>query len=184
MLEGLLERIALALDEHGIPYMLIGGQAVLLYGEPRLTRDIDITLGVGPERAGDLVRVARAAGLVPLVEDVETFVRRTLVLPLEDPGGDFRVDFIFSFSLYERQALSRVRLVSMKGVAVRFASPEDLIVHKVLAGRPRDLEDVRNVLLKQRVLDVSYIRRWLKEFEETLPEPVMRRFEQLWDDTR
>lgn len=29
--------------------MIIGGQAVLLYGEPRLTKDLDVTLGIGLE---------------------------------------------------------------------------------------------------------------------------------------
>jgi hypothetical protein len=51
----LLERIALELERAGIPYMVTGGQAVLLYGEPRLTRDIDITLGVSTDQL-DLVR--------------------------------------------------------------------------------------------------------------------------------
>jgi hypothetical protein len=46
MFTQLLERIAHGLDERQIPYMVIGGQAVLIYGEPRLTRDIDITVGV------------------------------------------------------------------------------------------------------------------------------------------
>ena len=42
MFEDLLEKIAITLDKKGIPYMVIGGQAVLVYGEPRLIRDIDI----------------------------------------------------------------------------------------------------------------------------------------------
>lgn len=41
MFKELLARLADLLDQKGIPYMIIGGQAVLLYGEPRLTRDID-----------------------------------------------------------------------------------------------------------------------------------------------
>jgi len=41
-MSNLLVNLAKALDEAGIPYMLIGGQAVLIYGEPRLTRDIDV----------------------------------------------------------------------------------------------------------------------------------------------
>jgi hypothetical protein len=45
MFETLLERIALALEQAAVPYMVIGGQAVLLHGEPRLTKDIDVTLG-------------------------------------------------------------------------------------------------------------------------------------------
>lgn len=56
MFEELLKRIAAALDAAGIPYMIIGGQAVLLYGEPRLTRDIDLTLGIGPDEVERLVR--------------------------------------------------------------------------------------------------------------------------------
>ena len=58
MFTQLLERIALGLEQRQIPYMIIGGQAVLLYGEPRLTRDIDVTLGVGTERLGDLAAFA------------------------------------------------------------------------------------------------------------------------------
>ena len=45
MFAQLLEQIALGLEERLIPYMVIGGQAVLLYGEPCLTRDIDESLG-------------------------------------------------------------------------------------------------------------------------------------------
>jgi hypothetical protein len=53
MLELLLERIGRSLRATGIPYMIIGGQAVLLYDEPRLTKDIDITLGAGLDRLPD-----------------------------------------------------------------------------------------------------------------------------------
>lgn len=49
MFQKLLEKIALALDRLGIAYMLIGGQAVFLYGEPRLTRDIDVVIDAGPD---------------------------------------------------------------------------------------------------------------------------------------
>ena len=55
MFEELLGKIGRELDSRGIPYMIIGGQAVLLYGEPRLTRDIDVTLGMGEEER-DIIR--------------------------------------------------------------------------------------------------------------------------------
>lgn len=60
----LLARIASTLDAHGLPYMVIGGHAAILYGEPRLTRDIDITLGAGPDRLGELLETVRDADLV------------------------------------------------------------------------------------------------------------------------
>ncbi len=46
--ERLIGGVGGALSHRDIPFMLIGGQAVLLHGGPRLTQDIDITLGVGP----------------------------------------------------------------------------------------------------------------------------------------
>ena len=55
MFENLLKRIAQSLKNAGIPYMVIGGQAVLLYGEPRLTKDIDITLGADLTRLQDVL---------------------------------------------------------------------------------------------------------------------------------
>ncbi len=171
----LLDKIARNLDRHKIPYMVIGGQAVLLYGEPRLTRDIDITLGLGPDALPSLLRLVRDVGLTPLV-DPETFVRKTLVLPCADGDTGIRVDFILSFSPYEQQALKRVRVETLGSASVRFASPEDIIIHKIVAGRPRDLEDIRSILAKMPVLDASYIRRWLRELGEATDTPLEERF--------
>lgn len=183
MFTRLLERVALVLDEARMPYMVIGGQAVLLYGEPRLTKDIDITLGVGLDRLPEVLDLVQKMGLRPLV-DPETFTRQTMVLPCSDPETSIRVDFTFSFLPYERQALGRVRVVKMGSAQVRFASLEDTIVHKVIAGRPRDLEDVRGILVKNPGLDLTYVRRWLKEFSEALSEPFLERFEQTWEESQ
>ena len=53
MFDSLLEKVALALAGEGLPYMVIGGQAVLLHGEPRLTKDVDITLAAGLDELTD-----------------------------------------------------------------------------------------------------------------------------------
>jgi hypothetical protein len=39
------------------------------------------------------------------------------------------------------------------------------VIHKVFAGRPRDLEDVRSILLKNRDIDIGHIGSWLKDFD-------------------
>jgi predicted nucleotidyltransferase len=175
MFQQLLERIALKLKGCGLSYMLIGGQAVLLYGEPRLTKDIDITLGAGPEKLDQVLEVAHDLGLRVLVESPQQFVRQTMVLPCLEPESGIRIDFILSTSLYEQQALKRVRLVKIGKAEVHFTSPEDLIIHKVIAGRPRDLEDVKSVLLKNPGIDLTYIRQWLREFSTDLGEPFEER---------
>jgi hypothetical protein len=179
MFEKLLEIIALGLDRLGIPYMLIGGQAVLLYGEPRLTRDIDVTLGVGPERLAALLEWVRGNGWRVLVEAPAEFVGKTMVLPCLEPASGIRIDLVFSFSAYEQQALSRARRVPLGKAQVCFASLEDLIIHKVLAARPRDLEDVRGILLKNQVFDLEYVQRWLREFDRSLGGKSLERFDEL-----
>jgi predicted nucleotidyltransferase len=179
MFEALLGRIARGLDSRGIPYMLIGGQAVLLYGEPRLTRDVDVTLGVGPDELPALLDLAREQGWRVLVDSPAAFVAETLVLPCLDPDSGIRVDLIFSFSPYERQAIQRARSVKVGETSVRFASLEDLIIQKIVSGRPRDIEDVRSILLKNRAADGDYVRRWLTEFEAIKGERLVAQFEQL-----
>ena len=170
MFEQLLIKISQALGKNFLPYMVIGGQAVLLYGEPRLTRDIDITLGVNIDKLDELLNVIREIGLTPLPENIENFVEKTFVLPVKDKNTKIRVDFIFSQTSYEKQAIDRANTIKIKSKTVRFASLEDMIIHKIFAGRPRDLEDVRSILLKNPVFDKDYIFKWLKEFDNTLDQ--------------
>src|SRR5438105_1542434 len=178
MFQEILEKLALALDARRIPYMIIGGQAVLLYGEPRLTKDIDLTLGRTAEEAQEILDVIKQSSWKVLVDNPVKFAQETMVLPCQDPTTGIRLDFIFSFSDYEKQALERIRKVRMGKADVRFASVEDVIIHKIIAGRPRDLEDVRNLVAKNHELDSAYIRRWLQQFEQTLSQPFQKRFEE------
>ena len=163
--------------------MIIGGQAVLLYGEPRLTKDIDITLGIGPEGLEAFLPVVKEIGLQVLVEDTEKFVQNTFVLPTKDEGSGFRVDFIFSISSYEKNAIERCTRVKIGVTETNFASVEDLIIHKVVAGRPRDIEDVKVILIKNKDIDESYILKWLKEFDFELQNGFTEVFKKLLKET-
>lgn len=179
MFEELISRIGACLKKHNLPYMIIGGQAVLLYGEPRLTRDIDITLGINIDRFNDILMVTKELSLKPIPKEPEQFVKQTFVLPTIDEANEIRVDFIFSFTPYEMQALQRTRKIIIMNQEVAFASPEDLIIHKIFAGRPRDMEDVKSVMIKNREIDIQYIRKQLKEFD-ALPEK--KDFLKMFDD--
>ncbi|MEK7789778.1 MAG: nucleotidyl transferase AbiEii/AbiGii toxin family protein [Planctomycetota bacterium] len=165
MFREILSKIGLCLHNHALPYMIIGGQAVLIYGEPRLTRDIDITLGVNIDNLGTIAGIIAELGLKPIPDDVESFVKQTMVLPAIEEASGIRIDFIFSFTPYEEQAIKRSRKIAILGQDVSFASPEDVIIHKVFAGRPRDIEDARSIILKNPEIDTAYIRKWLSEFD-------------------
>jgi predicted nucleotidyltransferase len=165
MIENLIKKIAQHLDRRKIPYMIIGGQAVLLYGRPRLTRDIDITLGVDTDELASIERVCKELKLRPLVENPRDFAQETKVLPTEEPDSKIRVDFIFSFTPYEAQAIANAKKVLIDDYPVKFASCEDIIVHKMVAGRAIDEEDVKAILAKNRgAIDLEYVEKWLSEF--------------------
>jgi hypothetical protein len=179
MYQTLLAKLGRALDEARLPYMVIGGQAVLFHGEPRLTRDIDITLGVDSSQLNTVLNAVTHIGLAPAVKDVETFVRDTNVLPLSDAPSSLRVDLIFSFSPYEAEAIRRAIPVLLEGVQVRFASAEDLIIHKLVAGRPRDIEDVKGILARKPSLDQPYLTRWLASFRDVVNRDLVSEFRSL-----
>ena len=161
----LLARVGGALERHGLSFMVIGGQAVLLHGEPRLTRDVDLTVGIAPDRIGDLLAVCGEAGLEPVPGEPDAFARRTFVLPALDPGTRVRVDFVFSTTPYEAEAIGRAERVAVGGGRVPFATAEDLIIHKLFAARPRDIEDAAGVVRRKgHHLDWEYLRRWCAEF--------------------
>lgn len=186
--EALLARVTRQLEGAGFDFMVIGGQAVLLHGRVRLTEDIDLTLGAGPEELPRLLDVCAALELEPLPDDVEGFVRETFVLPALAPDSRIRLDFIFSTTPYERQAIERAARVEIGGAGVPFASAEDLILHKLFAGRPRDLEDAAGVVRRKGdALDWDYLEEWAALFaevpgREALPDRVRELREERSDE--
>jgi predicted nucleotidyltransferase len=177
--EALLALVARELDRAGIGYMVIGGQAVQLYGEPRMTRDIDVTLGLDSDGLDQVLAVCSRCGLKPLPADAAAFARDTMVLPALEERTGIRVDFIFSLTGYERQAIARSRPVELGGTTVRFAALEDVVIHKLVAGRPRDIEDARTIVVKNPALDRGYVERWLEEFDRTLDRNTAASFRRL-----
>jgi len=173
----LLKKISRELRKASIPYMVIGGQAVLLYGEPRLTKDIDITLGIGVKELNKIKKIVSIIGLKILVK--REFVDKNMVLPTIEEKSGIRVDFIFSFSPYEKQAIERGKDIKLGKTFVRFASLEDVVIHKVIAGRARDIEDIKSILIKNPTYDSGEIIKWLKEFDDSLDENFLEVFRKI-----
>jgi predicted nucleotidyltransferase len=100
-----------------------------------------------------------------LVDDPQDFTQKTKVLPTVEPDSKIRVDFIFSFTPYEKQAIENAKQVQIDDYPVKFASCEDVVIHKMVAGRAIDEEDIVSILAKNRdAIDFEYIEKWLSEF--------------------
>ena len=169
MFQRVLSKISKALGEASITYMVIGGQAVLQYSEPRFTNDIDVTLGIGADQTTKMLALAKAQGWRILVENPEAFIQETMVLPVEDTETHIRIDFIFSWTSYEQNAIARSSIIAgSESSDIHYATKEDIIIHKMLARRARDLEDIKNILLANQTIDHAYIETCLKTFEVDL----------------
>lgn len=58
---------------------------------------------------------------------------------------------------------------------IRLPTPEDLIIMKAVAHRPKDLLDIQGILQSHPDLDRRRIRKWVTQFAELLEKP------ELWD---
>jgi hypothetical protein len=122
-------------------------------------------------------KIVSIIGLKILVK--KEFVERNMVLPTIEEKSGIRVDFIFSFSPYERQAIERGKDIKLGRTLVRFASLEDVVIHKVIAGRARDMEDIKSILLKNPKYDSGEIIKWLKEFDDSSGENFLEVFRKI-----
>ncbi len=151
-------------------WYVFGAQAVIAYGVPRLSADVDITLDLVPHEPERFVREMAGAGFTLRVEDPD-FVRRTRVMPFVHVATAMPLDVVLAGSGLEDEFLDRARVTNLGGASVPLIDPEDLIIAKVLAGRPKDMDDARGVWrLHGRRMDSERIRRILQLLEQALSQ--------------
>jgi hypothetical protein len=151
-------------------WFVFGAQAVIAYGVPRLSADVDVTLKLVPDEPERFARDMEAAGFALRVADPD-FVRRTRVMPFVHLATAMPLDVVLAGSGLEEEFLDRARAMDLGGAVAPFIDPGDLIIAKVLAGRPKDLEDARGVWrLRGHDLDADRIHRTLRLLEEALSQ--------------
>jgi hypothetical protein len=155
----------------GLSYAVIGGIALQVWGESRVTRDVDISLltGFGNERE----TVSRLLEVFPSRRtDALEFAVANRVLLCQSPEG-IGVDIGLAAFPFEEAAIGRSRRTELiPGVAVPVVSAEDLITMKVFAGRPQDWIDVRGILVRQgNRLDCNLVESTLPELLDLIGEP-------------
>ena len=98
-------------------------------------------------------------------------------MPLEHRASGLALDVVLGGPGLEELSLERAVPVDVAGTVVPFISPEDLVVTKLLAGRGKDIDDVRGVLAERgATLDVSRIRTTLGMLEGALGQATSRRY--------
>lgn len=165
-----LKSLTSLFDAMGLTYAVMGGLAVRIYGISRPTFDIDITVAVDPANVPQILDAVKRLGFVANEIYDRGWVARVAGMPIvkiQSCTGNhiIDVDLFFAESAFQIQLLSRRRKAQANGFSTWFVSPEDLVLLKLLASRPRDLGDVGDILFMQGQLDDDHMRRWAKELK-------------------
>ncbi len=159
-----LKLVTARLDAAGIPYMLTGSLASGHYGEPRMTRDIDLVVELEPADATRLVALFAAEFDVD-EDSVRRAIERRSMFNLIHIEAIVKVDFIVrKDDAYRRGEFERRRRVAIAGQPMTLVSPEDLILSKLLwakaGGSELQRRDVRQLIRMVSNLDWAYVDRW------------------------
>jgi Nucleotidyl transferase of unknown function (DUF2204) len=184
-----LADLAAAFAALGVRWYVFGAQAVIAAGVPRLTADIDVTVELprgGPRAL--IAALARAGIALRPVGDVATFIAETRVIPAIHAASQLPIDVVLAGPGLEEDMLARALRRPVGGTDVPFVDTADLIALKILAGRDKDLEDVRALgraglpgrsleIARQRVAELGALiddSTLLATFDRLIPPPTGR----------
>ena len=157
-----IDALAALFDRTGVPYVLIGAHAVNAWTEPRFTADIDLTMQAGGDDFARLTAALGAEGFsigrqhgaeLPSGPDFVRFV---------SADGGTVLEIQFAKTEFQREVIRRAVVEH----GARVATPEDLIVMKLIADRPKDQIDLRGLAALPGV-DWAYVERWSAEWGVT-----------------
>lgn len=177
----LLAALARAMRERGWRWYVFGAQAVLAYGRPRLTADVDVTVDSARASAREVADALAAHGFVLRFHLSADHLRTARLLPMVHAPSAIPLDLVIAGPGLDEEFLDRARIRHLGGVEVPVISAEDLVAMKVLAGRRKDLEDVRGVLAQQEGrIDLARTRDVLEAMEAVVGEgKLLARLERL-----
>ena len=166
-----IEALHRLLEKHNDRGVIIGGIAVGLLGKPRYTADVDAMFLLSTQDIPQFLESARAENIIPRVQNVEEFARKTRVLLLKHIPTNTEIDISLGVLLFEEEMVERGSVKSFANLSARLPAPEDLIIMKAIAHRPKDLEDIRTIVDNNPNLDIARIEKWVRDFAEVMETP-------------
>ena len=162
-----LQHVWRTLKPLNIPMAVMGGLALATWKHVRATKDIDLLLGIDVESLDLLLPKLRAAGMRPKRDPPAILLDHLELAQLiyEPPEAlmEIQIDLLLGKSEYHQEALARRIPTGLPGLDLEIAvlTCEDLVLHKLLAGRLIDQADVVALLHANRAnLDIHYLNHW------------------------
>ena len=163
-----LQNLLDQLDNKGV---IIGGVAASLLGTPRFTADLDAVLLLDFEDLPRLLEKASALGIEPRITDPIGFARKSWVILLRYVASGTDIDLILGILPFEVEMIERSTMLEIGTLKLRLPTPEDLIIMKAVARRPKDLLDIQSIAASHPDIDRGRIRSWVEQFGEALDLP-------------
>lgn len=135
-----IKKLLLSLNAHKVQFVIIGATAFPVHGYDRATQDIDIFIKPTLANAKRTYRALESVGYDLQNLPVEHLLKKKVLLRQYILDTDVH-PFVAGVSFHEIWK-NKVKSIC-EGVAVYFASLDDLIRMKKAAGRPKDLEDLK-----------------------------------------
>lgn len=168
-----LEDVFAWLNVARVSGVVIGGVAASLLGRPRLTHDVDVLVSLREQEWPRLLAAGARFGLVARVKDIFDFAHRSRVLLMRHTPSGIDVDVVLGGLAFEEGVIARARWTKVGGVRLALPAPEDLVVMKAVAHRARDIADIEALLDVNPRLDLTVVRRWVREFSRAAEDPEM-----------
>ena len=156
-------RLQSILEKEGRDFFFVGGIALQIWGQPRLTTDIDLT--VFTNLVDETEQLKHFASLYRTREEAEpdpiefARVRRVLLLKTNTDTG---IDLMLSGLADISDELKRSSYEQFTPeISLKVCSADTLIAFKTVAGRLKDLADIESVIIRQQILDWDYIFSYL-----------------------
>jgi Nucleotidyltransferase of unknown function (DUF6036) len=165
----LFSDLAAAFERTSAPWYVFGAQAAIVHGASRLTADVDVTIIFDKNESKDLIEILKDSGFEPRVRNIDAIIEQSRVLPVLHLKSGIPVDVIIGGTGLEEQFASRAQFHKFDNVSIPVACAEDVIIMKILAGRDKDIDDVKAIIgVKSEQLDLDVIRETLGVLEVAL----------------
>lgn len=185
---GLSELLQLAietLERLQIPYLVCGSVASGGYGEPRMTRDIDIVIDLRFGKVAELSEAFPAPDFFVSKEAAIEAIRTEKQFNVIHLASANKIDFMIARDcVWSRVQLERRQRIPLFGNVEGFAaSPEDIVLSKMLyyheGGSEKHLRDITGILSVQaEKIDRDYISQWATRLKVAeVWSAVLRRLE-------
>lgn len=159
------------LETEQVPGTAIGGIAVSLIAQPRMTQDIDAVVWLEESCWETFIESGRKYWITARINDAFEFAKQSRVLLLKHEPSGISIDISLGGLEFEREMIERAVRLKLGGMTIKVPTPEDLVITKAIAQRPKDLADIDAIVSTVPDLDTERIRSWVGKFAGALEMP-------------